>query len=238
METQKEKIARISALLENETLKITQSKDSWLKYLETAARLYKYDFKDSIIIAAHKPNASMCADFNLWSDKLHYKIKQGTKGIPLLREVNGSVRPYYVYDISDTERQKNSRVVGLWSIKPEHKRAIEQRFSTTFGAVDDNANLEILINKRVDMLLDANIGAYIDEVEYNAKGSLVEELDRQNLAVRFRAIVEESVKIMVCERAGIDRDIDEDALKYIGDFNTLDVISQLGAAVNDTASTI
>ena len=238
METQKEKIARISRLLESETLKLTQSRETWMNYLSIAARLYKYDFKDSIIIAAHKPNASMCADFNLWSDKLHYKIKQGTKGIPLLREVNGSVRPYYVYDISDTERQKNSKKVGLWSIKPEHKRAVEQRFSTAFGAVDDNSNLESLINKRVDMLLDENIGSYIDEVEYNAKGSLVEELDRQNLAIRFRAIVEESVKIMVCERAGIARDIDEEALRYIGDFNTVDVITQLGTAVNDTASTV
>ena len=238
METQKEKIARISSLLESETLKLTNSKESWLKYLEIAAKLYKYDFKDSIIIAAHKPNASMCADFNLWSDKLHYKIKQGTKGIPLLREGNGYVKPYYVYDISDTEIQRNSKKVGLWSIKPEHKRAVEQRFSTNFGAVNDNANLETLINERIDMLLNDTIGAYIDEVEYNAKGSLVEELDRQNLAIRFRSIVEESVKIMVCERAGINRDIDEEALRYIGDFNTVDVITQLGAAVNDTASTV
>ena len=83
-----------------------------------------------------------------------------------------------------------------------------------------------------DMLLDANIGAYIDEVEYNAKGSLVEELDRQNLAIRFRSIVEESVKIMVCEHAGIARDVDEEALRYIGDFNTVDVITQLGTPVD------
>lgn len=99
---QQDKYTFISDLLLDEVQKLTKNGHNWLKFLENTGTLYKYSFKDNLVINAHRENATMCADFDTWTKKLGYRIKQGTKGIPLLRDNDGRKSFWYVYDISDT----------------------------------------------------------------------------------------------------------------------------------------
>ena len=233
-----DKYAYISELLLDEVQKLTKNGHNWLKFLENTGTLYKYSFKDNLVINAHRENATMCADFDTWSKKLGYRIKQGTKGIPLLRDKDGRKSFWYVYDISDTVKTAQSRDVHLWTVKDSYKRAVAEGFKAHNELKSEKHTLESLINERVTGFLDENIERYVRELELYKQDSLLEDYDRDNLALTLREIAEESVEIAVCGRCGINRDIDEYALHKIGDFNTVDTISQLGELISTGAGTI
>lgn len=233
-----DKYAYISELLLDEVQKLTKNGHNWLKFLENVGKLYKYSFKDNLIINAQRENATMCADFDTWSKKLGYRIKQGTKGIPLLRNNNGRKYISYVYDIGDTVRTPKSRNVKFWTVDDEFKRAIADGFRAHNGLSDKNVTLEGLISERVKTYLDENIDKFIKEITLYKDGSLLEDYDRDNLSVTLKDIAQESIEIAVCSRCGINRDFDEYALHSIGDFNTVETISQLGELISQCSETV
>ena len=64
MQTKYEKYEQLS----HDTLhSIAESKDNWLKFLDTASRMYKYSFDDQVLIHAQRPDTRACADFAFWT---------------------------------------------------------------------------------------------------------------------------------------------------------------------------
>ena len=60
----------IRALAEFHAREISRSPRDWTGYLDTAARLYRYDFADSLLIHAQRPDATACAELETWNSNL------------------------------------------------------------------------------------------------------------------------------------------------------------------------
>ena len=75
---------------------LTRYWESWTDYLTTAFRLYKYPFADQLIIYAQRPDATACADFDIWNNRMNRYVRRGAKGIALLDESSGFPQLHYV----------------------------------------------------------------------------------------------------------------------------------------------
>ena len=76
----------ISALAKETAAEVVKNREEWMKYLTTAARLYKYPFREQLLIYAQRPDATACASIELWNERMHCWVNKGAKGIALLDE--------------------------------------------------------------------------------------------------------------------------------------------------------
>ena len=76
----------ISALAKETAAEVVKNREEWMKYLTTAARLYKYPFWEQLLIYAQRPDATACASIELWNERMHCWVNKGAKGIALLDE--------------------------------------------------------------------------------------------------------------------------------------------------------
>ena len=102
---------------------LTRYWESWTDYLTTASRLYKYPFADQLMIYAQRPDATACADFDIWNNRMNRYVRRGAKGIALLDESGGYPRLHYVFDVSDTAPRRNALYPDLWQINDSLKEA-------------------------------------------------------------------------------------------------------------------
>ena len=135
----------ISALSAETSREVARNEESWKKYLNTASRLYKYPFKDQLLIYAQRPDATACASIEIWNEKMHCWVNKGAKGIALLDE-EGS--PYtglrYVFDISDVHKARRiGRFPQLWEMKEEHQRAVLDRLEADIFCHKLNGDLQV-----------------------------------------------------------------------------------------------
>ena len=84
------------ALAQRTANSLTRYWESWTDYLTTASRLYKYPFADQLMIYAQRPDATACADFDIWNNRMNRYVRRGAKGIALLDESSGFPRLHYV----------------------------------------------------------------------------------------------------------------------------------------------
>jgi hypothetical protein len=103
---------------------ITASHESWTDFLKTAARLYKYPYHEQLMIYAQRPDATACAGYELWNEKMRRYIRRGSKGIALIDASGDRPRIRYVFDVSDTGSRDDSRRPYLWQYRPEHEDAV------------------------------------------------------------------------------------------------------------------
>ena len=97
---------------------LTRYWENWTDYLTTASRLYKYNFADQLMIYAQRPDATACASFDLWNDRMNRYVRRGSKGIALLDQSSSVPRLHYVFDVSDTGVRRNSRDPEVWQGTP------------------------------------------------------------------------------------------------------------------------
>ena len=109
----------ISALSAETSKEVARNEESWKKYLNTASRLYKYPFKDQLLIYAQRPDATACASIEIWNEKMHCWVNRGAKGIALIDdEGNTHSGLRYVFDISDVHKARRiGRFPQLWEMK-------------------------------------------------------------------------------------------------------------------------
>ena len=63
---------------------LTKSYQRWTAFLTTASRLYKYPFPEQMMIFAQRPDATACAEYDLWNNTMNRYVRRGSKGIGLL----------------------------------------------------------------------------------------------------------------------------------------------------------
>ena len=112
---------------------VTGSFSEWTAFLETMGRLYKYPFHEQLMIFAQKPNATACADYDLWNKQMGRYVRRGSKGIALIDTTGDNPRLKYVFDVSDTGGRENSRRLNLWEYKDEHHDAVTASLENRFG---------------------------------------------------------------------------------------------------------
>ena len=232
----------ISALSEETSKRVTRNEESWKKYLNTASRLYKYPFKDQLLIYAQRPDATACASIEIWNEKMHCWVNKGAKGIALLDE-EGS--PYtglrYVFDISDVHKARRiGRFPQLWEMREEHQEAVLNRLEGIYGDTNKEAGFTDRIREIASRIAQDCYGELASDMEYLKEGSFLEELDELNIAVRVRETLADSIAYTVLKRCGMeDAELAEEIqFPYIHEFNTIETLSHIGDSISDLSKPV
>ena len=212
---------------------LTRYWESWTDYLTTASRLYKYPFADQLMIYAQRPDATACADYDVWNNRMNRYVRRGSKGIALLDESSGFPRLHYVFDVSDTGVRRNSRDPDLWQYNDDLKQPVSEMLAATYGISGERVSQQLadVAGKLVADYWDNNsedISAIVD-------GSLLMDYDEAGVEMQFKSAAAISVTYTLLERCGFEPDgyFDKDSFQAIYDFSTPDTVYTLGAAVSD-----
>ena len=212
---------------------LTRYWESWTDYLTTASRLYKYPFADQLMIYAQRPDATACADFDIWNNRMNRYVRRGAKGIALLDESSGFPRLHYVFDVSDTGVRRNSRDPEVWQLGPDLVQPVSEMLSKTYGISGERViqQLADVAGKLVADYWDNNGG----DIRAIVDGSLLMDYDEAGVEMQFKSAAAISVTYTLLERCGFEPAgwFDKDDFRAIHEFSTPDSVYALGAAVSD-----
>ena len=217
---------------------IASNADRYTDFLITAANNYKYSFKEQLLIHAQKPDATACAEIDTWN-KLGRWVNKGTKGIALLIDRDVPYKLRHVFDISDTN-SRAGRNITLWQMKPEYEYAVSESLQASFGDVEEPRDFPHLLMDISGYAVEDNFSDYLMELNAVKAGSFLEELDDTSLEAWLKTTLKSSVAFMALSRAGYEprQYFDREDFSHLFDFNTVEVISVLGAAVNDISEMV
>ena len=219
---------------------VSNSPQDWMSYLDVAARLYRYSFTDALLIHAQRPDATACAELELWNQKMNRWVNRGAKGIALLDDTGPRTKLRYVFDIADTHLVRGGRTPLLWNLDShEHEQAILDHLADTYGlSQTDSMNAALL--ELAQQLTADNLDEAMDGLAYEVKDTFLEELDEDNIRVRFRELMTNSIFYTLSRRCGQEpMDVlDDDEFIRIVDFNKLSVLSFLGNAVSEQCEAV
>lgn len=217
---------------------IASNADRYTDFLITAANNYKYSFKEQLLIHAQKPDATACAEIDTWN-KLGRWVNKGTKGIALLIDRDLPYKLRHVFDISDTN-SRAGRNITLWQMKPEYEYAVSESLQASFGDVEEPRDFPHLLIDISGYAVEDNLSDYLMELNAVKAGSFLEELDDTSLEAWLKTSLKSSVAFMALSRAGYEprQYFDREDFSHLFDFNTVEVISVLGAAVSDISEMV
>ena len=212
---------------------LTRYWESWTDYLTTASRLYKYPFADQLMIYAQRPDATACAEFDIWRNRMNRYVRRGSKGIALLDESSGFPRLHYVFDVSDTGVRRNSRDPEVWQLGPDLVQPVSEMLSKTYGISGERVSQQLadIAGKLVADYWDNNGG----DIRAIVDGSLLMDYDEAGVEMQFKSAAAISVTYTLLERCGYEPTgwFDKDDFQAIYNFSTPDSVYALGAAVSD-----
>ena len=212
---------------------LTRYWESWTDYLTTASRLYKYPFADQLMIYAQRPDATACADFDIWNNRMNRYVRRGAKGIALLDESSGFPRLHYVFDVSDTGVRRNSRDPERWEMNDDLFKPVSEMLTAEYGISHERLSQQLvnIAEKLVNDYWDNNSGDILNIVD----GSFFDDYDSSGKELQFKAAATMSVTYTLLERCGFEPEgyFDKDDFQAIHTFSTPDAVYALGAATSD-----
>ena len=212
---------------------LTRYWESWTDYLTTASRLYKYPFADQLMIYAQRPDATACADYDVWNNRMNRYVRRGAKGIALLDESSGFPRLHYVFDVSDTGVRRNSRDPEVWQYNDDLKQPVSEMLAATYGISGERVSQQLadVAGKLVADYWDNNGG----DIRAIVDGSLLMDYDEAGVEMQFKSAAAISVTYTLLERCGFEPAgwFDKEDFRAIHEFSTPDAVFALGAAVSD-----
>mgnify|MGYP000761012392 CR=1 FL=1 len=212
---------------------LTRYWENWTDYLTTASRLYKYSYADQLMIYAQRPDATACASFDLWNNRMNRYVRHGSKGIALLDQSSSVPRLHYVFDVSDTGVRRNSRDPEVWQLGPDLVQPVSEMLAREYGVRHERITQQIadICGKLVDSYWDNNSGDILDIVD----GSFLMDYDEAGVEMQFKSAAAISVTYTLLERCGFEPAgwFDKDDFRAIHEFSTPDSVYALGAAVSD-----
>ncbi|KPU45061.1 RNA polymerase-associated protein RapA [Oxobacter pfennigii] len=218
---------------------VTQGREGWTDFLDTAARLYRYSFPDQLMIYAQRPDATACAAIEVWNHPMNRWVRRGSKGIALLDDTGDFPKLRYVFDVSDTEpAHEKAQRPFLWELRPEHHAPVLNALAKTYDEVEDS--LPDALYNIASQLATEYYEDNAREIGYMAEDSFLEDYDELNLSAAFRQALTVSIAYSLMSRCGLDTDAyfaDEDFFK-VYDFNTPAAVTALGTAVSDLSEQV
>ncbi len=231
------KLQMYQQVSEKASKRLWSDTDYFRSFLVTSARLYKYRFKDQMMIHHQRPNAFACAEYDTWGreDIANRFVKRGSKGIALIDDSKDKTRLRYVFDFADTSpRNDRSKEPFFWSITEENKQLVGNALGSLTGSIDS-----CLINKAHELAIKYSAD-YSKELLNATNGTFLEELDDFNVQVEFEQLLETSLSYSLLSRCGYEPSayFDEDDFREIHDFNSIEAMSVLGTAVSDLSEQV
>ena len=212
---------------------LTRYWESWTDYLTTASRLYKYPFAAQLMIYAQRPDATACADFDIWNNRMNRYVRRGAKGIALLDESSGFPRLHYVFDVSDTGVRRNSRDPEVWQLNDDLFQPVSEMLAQEYGIHHERLSQQIadIAGKLAESYWDNNSTDILAIVD----GSFLMDYDDAGQELQFKSAAAISIMYTILERCGFEPEgyFDRDDFQAIYDFSTPDAVYALGTAVSD-----
>ena len=227
------KLQIITAMFNDEVGKVTSNLDKWTSFLRTASNNFKYNFVEQMLIYAQRPDSTACAEIGFWNDKMHRWVNRGATGIALFDYSGSYQKLRYVFDVSDTNSFYGYEV-PRWEVKNRHHDEVAEALTNAFGDTA-NGGLESVIDDTAKNMVQDNILDYLSTVNDSKYGSLLEELDDDNILVILKNALSASIGYMMMTRCGINADeyYDREDFEDILNFNTPSSVIAMGMAVSD-----
>ena len=226
------KAEQYAQMAEKVAVQLTGSWQEWTGFLTTAARLYKYPFHEQMMIYAQRPDATACAEYDLWNDRMGRYVRRGSKGIALVDDSGDRPRLRYVFDISDTGTREHSRTPWLWKMGEEHAAPVMAMLERNYdvGGGDLAQHLADVAAK----LAEEYWTEHRQDILYIVDGSFLEEYDEYNIEVQFKSAATVSITYALMSRCGLEPEqyFSHEDFMAIFDFNTPATVGTLGTAVS------
>ena len=219
-------------MAEQVSTRLVGSWKEWTAFLTTAARLYKYPFHEQMMIYAQRPDATACAEYDLWNEKMGRYVRRGSKGIALVDDSGDRPRLRYVFDISDTGTREHSRTPWLWQLEEQHIGPVSAMLERNYGVAGDD--LAQQLTDVAGKLASEYWDEHQQDFRYIVDGSFLEEYDELNIEVQFKSAATVSIAYALMSRCGLDTEqyFQHEDFMPIFDFNTPATVGALGAAVS------
>ena len=211
---------------------LTGSWQEWAGFLTTAARLYKYPFHEQMMIYAQRPDATACAEYDLWNNRMGRYVRRGSKGIALVDDSGDRPRLRYVFDISDTGTRAHSRTPWLWTLNEEHTAPVMVMLERNYDV--SGGDLAQQLADVAAKLAEEYWADHRRDILPIVDGSFLEEYDEYNIEVQFKSAATVSITYALMSRCGLEPEqyFSHEDFMPIFDFNTPAVIGALGTAVS------
>ena len=211
---------------------LTGSWQEWAGFLTTAARLYKYPFHEQLMIYAQRPDATACAEYDLWNNRMGRYVRRGSKGIALVDDSGDRPRLRYVFDISDTGTREHSRTPWLWTMNEEHTAPVMAMLEGNYGV--GGGDLAQQLADVAAGLAEEYWTDHRQDILYIVDGSFLEEYDEENIGMQFKSAAAVSITYALMSRCGLEPEqyFSHEDFMAIFDFNTPATVGALGTAVS------
>ena len=232
------KAEQYAQMAEKVAVQLTGSWQEWAGFLTTAARLYKYPFHEQLMIYAQRPDATACAEYDLWNNRMNRYVRRGSKGIALVDDSGDRPRLRYVFDISDTGTREHSRTPWLWTLEEAHTAPVtamlENRYEVT------GSDLAEQLTRVAGKLAEEYWTEYQQDIRHIVDGSFLEEYDEIDIGVQFQSAATVSIAYALMSRCGLEpeRHFDYEDFMPIFDFNTPATVRALGTAVSQASQQV
>ena len=231
----------IRALAEAHAQEISRSPRDWMDYLDTAAKIYRYDFSDSMLIHAQKPEATACAQLETWNRKMERWVNRGAKGIALIDDTGPRKRLRYVFDITDTHLAVGGRTPWLWEMREDYEWRITDYLIETYGfEFRKIRSLPEALMEVAELYAENDLEEAMEGLSYEIPDTFLEGLGEEAIRYQFRELLINSTYYMMARRCGLDpmEVLEADDFTGITDFNRISVLSFLGNAVHEIAEPV
>ena len=220
-------------------LQITGSYQSWADFLTTAARLYKYPYHEQLMIYAQRPDATACADYDLWNKRMGRYVRRGAKGIALIDNSGDNPKLKYVFDVADTRSTERSRSPYLWEYRPEHEQAVSAALEEQFAVPNDGS-----ITEQLEQISSVKVTEYFlahqQDILGIVDGSYLEGYHDYDKGVAFLNAAAVSTTYALLSRCGLaaDAHFAPEEFMPVFDFNTPQTVYALGSAVSEISEEV
>ena len=233
------KLQFYSAFAERTARQITGSYRSWTAFLATAARLYKYPYNEQLMIYAQRPNATACAEYDFWKDRMGRYVQRGSTGIALIDTSGYRPRLRYVFDVTDTAPRDAARSFTLWEMRAEHEAAVSSMLEETYDIPQDGG-----IIAQFERVADKLALEYWSEQKRDicdiVADSFLNGYDEDNIRMAFKTAASTSITYALMTRCGFSPDgyFEPEDFMPVFDFNTPAAVSVLGTAVSEISQRV
>ena len=232
-------LQQYSQLADFTATQITGSYQSWTDFLTTAARLYKYPYHEQLMIYAQRPDATACADYELWNKRMGRYVRRGAKGIALIDHSGDAPKLKYVFDVADTRTTERSRSPYLWDYRPEHEQAVSAALEEQFAVPNDGS-----ITEQLEQISSVKVTEYFlahqQDILGIVDGSYLEGYHDYDKGVAFINAATVSTTYALLSRCGLaaDAHFDPEEFMPVFDFNTPQTVFALGSAVSEISEKV
>lgn len=211
-----------------------KNREAWAEYLSTSARLYKYPFLEQMLIYAQRPDATACASIEIWNRKMNCWVNKGAKGIALIDEQAIQPRLKYVYDVSDVHMARRiGRKPYLWQMDKEHIEVVAAKLEGIYGGTFKYTQFDKKIVELSSQIAKVCLEETADNIVQFKKGSKLENMEESVLKEYLLSILKDSIGYTICTRCNVDfTQMEPFSFQYIHEFNTIQVLAQLGESIS------